>query len=131
MPSTGLQESSLTTREVSRLQWPGFLADGNHSRAPGGNTFLGTTRLSETGKQAALATMTWSSGNEPPTAHASPRVGDDRRWRISEGVRRPSCSESGALRARGVQAAVNTGMDPPGPSYLDHSWTHSSDFPQK
>ena len=95
------------------------------------NTFLGTMGLSETKKQAALATVTWGSGNKPPTAHTSLCVGDDQRWRISEGVRHPSCSESGTLRARGVQAAVNTGMDPPGPSYLDHSWTHSSDFPQK
>ena len=40
VPSKGLQELSLTTREVSRLQWPEFLADGNHSRATGGQYIL-------------------------------------------------------------------------------------------
>ena len=103
------------------------------------SAFLGTMDLSETrntllrgGKSASQpAAVTWGSGNEPTTTHTSLRVGDDRRWRISEGLRRPSCSESGTVRAGGVQVTVNRGTDPPGPSYLDHSWTHSCDFPQK
>ena len=66
----------------------------------------------------------------PPPTH-SLHVGDDWRWRISESVTRPSCSEPGTVQAGGAQVTINRGMDPPGPSYLDYSWTHSRDFLQK